>query len=153
MTGAQGGVSRMADAKVYIVTSGCYSDYGIRAVSLSRKGAQDAIDAARLADEYWANEASIEMWVADEILAFRKQMVWMCGMLLDDGSIVEPKDPTYTNTCFTVPFRSQVEQCGVKVPAYGNRPIVRVRSTVSYKHAVKLAAEARQGWLREQAIK
>lgn len=140
----------MKTTKVYIVTSGCYSDYGIRAVSLSKKKAQAAIDAAKTADEYWGAEADIETWEADEILTFKKQRVYQCGMLLDDGSIVEPREGWRGfSEHFRQPFRGLVIQCGTKVPAYSNRPIVRTESTVSQAHAKKLAIEARQKWLRE----
>jgi hypothetical protein len=137
--------------KVYIVTSGCYSDYGIRAVSLSKRNAQAAIDAAKIADEWWAGDAEIEVWPVDEVLKMRKFTVWLCGMLLDDGSIVEPKAPGYCRSEFSEPFRSRVEQCGTRVPCYANRPIVRVLSSVSQDHANKVAAEARQAWLRTKA--
>jgi hypothetical protein len=139
--------------KVYIITSGSYSDYGIHGVSLSKKKARAAIDKAKAADEYWACDADIEEWEADEVLQRENQTYWACGMLLDDGSVVEPRAEGYQSTIFDKPFRSRIEQYGVKVPFYNNRPIVRTRSTVSAKHALKVAVEARQKWLREKAEK
>jgi len=134
---------------VYIITSGCYSDYSIHSVSSTKAGAQKVIDAAKTADEYWAADADIETWPVDGLLAFRSFQVWCCGMLLDDGSIVEPAK-RYSTRVFARPYKSIVEQCGTKVLIYNNRPIVRVTSSVSQAHANKVAAEARQAWLRKK---
>lgn len=141
--------------KVFIITSGCYSDYGIRGVGSTKKQAQAAIDAAKAADEYWAGDAGIEEWDVDELLSFRKQRVFQCGMLLDDGSVVErhgeSEDEEEQRTVFEKPFRGEVTQFNAKVPMYKDRAIVRTRSTVSIGHALKLAAEKRQEWLRKRA--
>jgi hypothetical protein len=141
--------------KVYVVTSGSYSEYGIRGVFSSRKLAKVAISTAQgLKDEdgdslvYWASDTYIEEWALNDLLQYRVQKEWTCGLLLDDGSIVEPKRH-HSRLIWESPFRGEVVQCGVKVPFYNNRPIVRTRSTVSQKHAEKLAVEARQKWLRE----
>lgn len=136
----------MTKISVYVITSGCYSDYGIHGVSLSRKNAQKCIDNALAAEEYWAEDAAIEEWEVDGLLKSKRMEVWRCGMLLDDGSIVESRpDP---NVIFEAPFRGRITQYATKVPMYKNRRIVRTESTVSQKHAQKLAVEARQKWLR-----
>lgn len=138
--------------RTFIITSGCYSDYGIRGVGSSRKQAQAAIDAAKAAEEYWATDAGIEEWGVDELLGFRKQRVYSCGVLLDDGSVVEKYEGTDDDhiTTFEKPFRGEVTQFNAKVPLYQNRAIVRTRSTVSINHALKLATEKRQEWLRKK---
>lgn len=52
---------------IYIVTSGCYSDYSIRAVFSSREKAQAMIDDWKARKAYWVtDEPSIEEWVLDE---------------------------------------------------------------------------------------
>lgn len=136
--------------KVFVITSGSYSDYGIYGVCSTRKLADRAISAAKGSDEYWASDANIEEWPLDELLERKPQKVWMCGMLLDDGTIVEPKQ-SFVKTEFSKPFRGRVDQYDVKVPFYRNRPLVRVSSTVSQTHANKYAAEQRQKWLRENS--
>lgn len=64
-----------------------------------------------------------------------------------------PSNPEYSHYVWENPFRGEIEQFNVKVPVYNNRPIVRTRSTVSVDHAVKLAAEKRQEWLRNRVHK
>lgn len=152
---------------VYLVTAGSYSDYGIHGVFSTRekakefiKNAQSIKDNSNIDDEepyisyvYWANKASIEEWPLDTLLNNKVQRVYSCGMLLDDGSVVEPSNPEYSHYVWENPFRGEIEQFNVKVPVYNNRPIVRTRSTVSVDHAVKLAAEKRQEWLRNRVHK
>lgn len=146
--------------KVFVVTSGCYSDYGINAIFSTRKAAQEYIDKARalhaeddgeycIGNVYWAADANIEEWPLDSESHAKKFDFWTAGMLLDDGAVVEP---ARKGTEFGHP-KSKVEQCGVFVPRYNDRPIVRVRSVKSADHAMKMAVEARQGWLRENGPK
>jgi len=134
--------------KVYVITSGDYSDYSIYGVASTKSKAEAIIAAAKGADEYWAQDARIEEYPVDEMLTYKQFVEWHCGMLLDDGSVVEQHD----RVAWAKPFRSRVEQFNVKVPFYQNRPIVRVKSAVSQAHANKVAAEKRQEWLRTKAV-
>ena len=131
----------------YVVTAGCYSDYGIYGVFSTKKKAETYISRGKAVNEYWASEADIEEWIVDENMKMTQHTLWQVGMLLDDGSVVE----NYVSDRFSIPC-NKVVQLGVCIPFYQNRPIVRVHSVKSEKHALKLAVEARQGWLREQAL-
>jgi hypothetical protein len=146
------------EKKIFIVTSGCYSDYSIYGVFSTRKKAQELIDRVRsFKDEdgysllYWAADADIEEWPLDELLSHTRQTYWSCGIRMDNGAIVESHgNPRQT---FERPFRSEVTQHAVSIPAYGGEKVSRVRSTVSMEHAIKVAAEDRQKFLRESAAK
>lgn len=152
------GKERAPRPTIYVVTAGSYSDYGIQAMFSTKELAQAYIDAAlaieNAQDEdswcgntYWVRDANIEEWPLDEEVGASGFTYWAVGMMADDGSVVEgPRKGTEYGRP-----QSRVEQCGNKVPAYSNRPIIRVRSVKSKDHALKLAAEARQKWLREGA--
>ncbi len=76
----------MADEKVFLVTSGSYSDYGIRGAFSTLAKAQSAIDEAKRLNAlyveadyedstggvgiYWVEDAGIEDWMKD---AMRKK--------------------------------------------------------------------------------
>lgn len=135
---------------VYIITSGTYSDYTIYGVSASHKKAQESINLAKSADAYWASDATIEKWEVDSLLKSKVLSIWGCGILVDDGSIVEKTDDGDNNKRLVEePFRGRIVQYGVKIPYYNGRKIIRVESSVSQKHAIKIAIEARQKWIRE----
>lgn len=135
---------------VYVVTSGSYSDYGIHAMFSTKKLAQEYIDKAKdsASYEYWAIKANIEEWKLDSESKAQTFDLWHVGLLLDDGSVVEPNRGS--RSVFGVKCKSLVRQCGDKVPCYKMRPIVRVESSVSAEHAMKIAVEARQAWLRKE---
>ena len=136
-------------ATVYVVTSGSYSDYGIRAIFSTQELAQAYIDKANAAETYWASDTTIEEWPLDGEAEAKLFTRWKVGMLLDDGSVKE-------GPCESQEFghpESKIEQYGNTSPCYANRPIVRVVSVKSAQHALKMAAEARQKWLREKGGK
>jgi hypothetical protein len=146
-------------ATIYVVTSGSYSDYGINAMFSTRELAQEYIDKAIAAKDadgeeynvsgvYWAGDAQIEEWSLDEQRDAAVTTKWRVGMLLDDGSV--PEGPYEQKEFESVSKESVVEQYDANVPCYSNRPIVRVISYKSAEHALKLAAEQRQKWLREK---
>lgn len=121
-----------------------------KAVAVKKRS--DDMEDGSISDCYWADEADIEEWEVDVLHKNKVIKVYSAGMLLDDGSLVEPKMKGWFNLRWAAPFRSKVTQLGEKVPFYGNRPIVRVESTVSQDHANKLASEQRQEWMRSQAF-
>jgi hypothetical protein len=146
---------------IYVITSGCYSDYGINAMFSTRKlaekyiaDAKDAKNSSNYNDDtyvssvYFSDDANIEEWLLDEESKAKVFSYWNVVMMLDDGSVVE----NHTGREFGHP-QSKIEQCGDKIPCYQMRPIVRVRSVKSANHAMKLAVEARQKWLREKTEK
>ena len=139
--------------KVYVITEGLYSGYRIHGVSLTNEGAEKAIEFAKRAGEYWAPDADVDIWEEDELLTYRRVKSWQVGLRLFDGLLVEPSSGLADNCeriTFEKPFRSRVEQFKFYLD---NHTIVRVRSTVSFEHAVKVAVEKRQKWLRSNAAK
>ena len=75
--------------------------------------------------------------------------VWCCGIVLKDGEIVHQ----VRNTRFCAPFRGHVVGTRQSRFLAGNPQITFVESTVSEKHAEKLAVEARQAWIRAKLNK
>lgn len=135
---------------IYVVTSGEYSDYSINAMFSTKELADQYIaKSIAHADLNYNYGYNVEEWELDKYAAAKELSIWGMGMLLDDGSIVEGP---FVFTDLGLEFTSRINQIGDNVPCYQNRPIVRVHSTVSAEHARKVAAEARQGWLREQAL-
>jgi hypothetical protein len=149
--------------KVFLVTSGDYSDYRIYGAFSTNKLARAFIADAKAANRgndysddaaeqiytgecYWAAGANVEEWVIDEMVKARVYSSWSCGMLLDDGSL---KEPVREGKTFGIP--APAHQFASKVPAYGNKDLVRVTSIKSAAHALKLCAEKRQEWLRTRA--
>ncbi len=146
----------MAHTIVYLVTSGSYSDYAIDGAFSTRELAQAYIDKAKgicqadgsydVGNVYWASDAGIEEWPLDKESDAKQFTFWTVGMMADDGSVIEA---VRSSQEFGHP-ESLVTQLAVPVPMYNNRLIIRVRSVKSGDHALKLAAEARQRWLRER---
>jgi hypothetical protein len=147
-------------AKVYVVTSGCYSDYGINGIFSTRELAQEWIDkaanVAAMKDDEGCNlwiyggeaDAKIEEWELDALQYARIFKKWHFGMFLDDGSL---ENDVHEGQEFGVPHKGTAT-IAERVPAYDGRPCVRVESCKSAEHAKKLAVEARQKWLREKGL-
>jgi len=129
---------------VFVVTTGCYSDYGINGIFSTRVKAQQYIDGCRAAENCWNKDFNdIEKWTLDEALAEKTYTRFCCGIMLDDGAVLERHGP---QELWGVP--KSTTYVAEDVPAYGGRGIVRAESSKSAKHAQKLAVEARQAWLR-----
>ena len=140
---------------IYIVTSGCYSDYSIVAVFSSREKAQAYIDAASAAAKKSTDDSyvyvrggndfnDIEEWILDGGTSAKIHTLYHCSIFLDDGSCIE-KEKIETREFGTPKSESYVAS---QVPIYGGRGVVRAKSHKSAAHALKIAAEARQEWLR-----
>ncbi len=127
---------------IFVVTSGEYSDYGIRAIFSTEELANRWIALHKEGDR---SEFNIETWSLDGEATAENITVWRCGILLDSGEI---KEPPYPYTEVRVPFRGYILQAAVSVPAYDGRLVARVESGVSAEHAEKVAVEARQAWQR-----
>jgi hypothetical protein len=129
-------------AKIYLVTDGDYSDYSVYGAFSTRERAQEYITARTAVYESFSY-ASIEEKEIDEGLGECRHTRWCVGMFLDDGAVGEGP---HAREAFEQPVN---EIDGIKaVPCYDRRPMVRVQSPESAEHALKLAAEARQKWLR-----
>lgn len=123
---------------VYVVTAGCYSDYGIEAIFSTRELAEDYIVAN---PKKYSGYNDIAEWTVDERAGWVPRKGWYLHLGLSDGSVGNKGSETSTadpNARNEEPYF---------MPDY-----VRVTSYVSAEHALKLAVEARQAWLREKGI-
>lgn len=123
---------------IYLVTSGEYSDYRIRA----------AFSAQELADAYCreSSDASVEVWALDEKAGTTRKECYFASVYLDDGSLRSAG--TDTSSCLVrpgdrLPYR---QVCSTWRPPL--RQYVVVWSSESPEHAMKACVEARQEWLR-----
>jgi len=113
--------------KVYIVTRGCYSDYGIETVFSTRKLAE--LYQSELRD---STSDILEMEVDGEV-GFVRRKCFYASIDLKTGDVVGE----YQDSRMASPtLRSQGDG-------------VQVCSFVSAEHARKLAVEKRQEWLRK----
>lgn len=60
------GVGEMKKQTVYLVTSGCYSDYRLDAIFSTREKAQKYINIRKREENYW-DPNDIEEWTLDEL--------------------------------------------------------------------------------------
>lgn len=147
-------------SKVYVVTTGSYSDYGVRAIFSTRKKAEEYMERCKAAnnsdtenDGYCYVDTdfnSIEEWTLDEGLQERAYDRWHVGIMLDDGSLEYGKSPTHSKQWGVPQNEARVDE---HIPIHKGRGAVRVYSCKSAEHALKLAAEKRQEWLRRTAQK
>ena len=123
------GNKRFLKSKVYIVTTGSYSDYRIEGVFSSKRRANAFIRRRH-------NNGDVEEYEVDAFARERIHTVYF--VRLDyDGDLEN---------------RSQSELLGTPCSLQnsgGNSSGFYGRSTKSYNHALKLAAEARQAYLRK----
>lgn len=138
--------------KAYIVTSGCYSDYSIHGVFSSQKLAQEYIDKANAArsEDCWpscSSDANIEEWAVDEECEAKAYAEHSVGLLVGSGEVIEGP---HVASKFGIPSsRSYVSE---NVPYVNGKDIARAESCKSAKHAMKLAVEARQAYLRNKVV-
>ena len=147
---------------VYVVTSGEYSDYGIQAVFLDKAEAESYH--ADLQKSSPHDSPRIEEWAVGRPGPEVLKPSW--GVRIDVATgRVETNDQSYS----MVPPERDADECQVSrwaaipapwlptlaVPAFNVRaPEVHTlyrESYVSQEHAVKLAVESRQRWLRLKA--
>lgn len=131
---------------VYIVTSGCYSDYSIRACFSTREAAQALIDEWRERNDYRVSDANIEEWDLDDEVRPSADHRRIHVDLAENGDTnsVTDKHPsgdpldTISWWSWTRPSTS---------PAYkGARKDIYFSGTVwarDFDHAIKMARDAR----------
>ena len=127
----------LLDGNVYVVTWGSYSDYHIEGIfsSLSEAEAYAKI-----------TEGGVETWLVDEFAGYIKRLCFWAIIRFGDGSIIKegcaerPGLPTARIAKNILP--------NPETPEWARCTYV---SFVSPEHARKLAAEARQHWLRVKA--
>lgn len=131
--------------KVYGVSHGTYSGYTINGIFSTCKKAQKYMDDYKGSNLYASGFNDIEEWVIDEKAKAKTYITYHCGLKVDNGELLEEG---YTNTRFGIP-KNQTWVLK-SVPVYGGHDIVRSESYKSHKHALKLAVEERQRYLREK---
>ncbi|RDJ35337.1 MAG: hypothetical protein DWQ19_11015 [Crenarchaeota archaeon] len=148
--------------KIYIVTNGTYSDYSIKAVFTDKEKAYKYLEDVKLV--HGDDNAQVEEWEADQETEKIPRQYWISIIYLPTGEITE--QDTSGRYCFAKPNDRVVESTW-KATFNGNGDFndikewmgtirsedywpntVKVQSLVSQEHANKLAAEARQNWLR-----
>lgn len=125
--------------EVYVVTQGDYSDYRIRAI-FSRRETADAY-VAEIKRNRYEDGAEVEVWPLDTQAGARMAPTWYVTIDLESGDVTGPREDRPSMVVDRQAFE----------PIFHGRRTASVRSSVSGEHALKLAAEVRQRWLREQA--
>jgi hypothetical protein len=122
---------------IYIVTSGEYSDYRIRGVYSTRKGAEKQF--AEVQGEAWDYVHQIEEYELDAPAPDDSDApAYEAEIDLETGAITEEPG-------------EQWRAVATKTETMRSLKKARTSSTQSQQHANKLAVEARQKWLRERA--
>lgn len=122
----------------YVVTSGCYSDYSIRGVFSSQEKAEAYIREGGTVP-HW-DLAEIEEWEIDAEEAARATEVYSV-MIRADGSLFAPPYPHHSTQLIKPGQLESAGRC--------DTGCFFANSTESAEHALKLAAECRQAYLRE----
>jgi len=130
----------------YVVTSGEYSDYGICAIFSTREKAE------RYAKER-GTDNPIEEYLIDEDDELISRAIFEVVMELTSGNVI---DKGQSNRLANPNERNLetrlVDLRDFNYGATGGKITVQSASFVSPDHAVKLAAEFRQNYLREHSL-
>ena len=140
--------------KVFIVTSGCYSDYGIDKVFLDNVTAQKYCDVhnegrGKYHDDYVVEEWPLDDWDTEEI----SRTLYTCYLFIDNGEIKSESDRINIER----PEVRHIEYVLRDTPMIGaynkgkGRRYVGGNSYISAKHALKIAADRRTIILAETA--
>lgn len=127
-------------SEIYIVTSGCYSDYGISAVFTDKQSAEDYVKECHKCGQ---SDASVETWEANSEAEKVCRPAWAIQMFLDGRLRMD----SHYNILASPNMRVHE---GINNAFYddGKYGFVCVTSLVSRDHAIKLAIEKRQAVLR-----
>lgn len=123
-------------ATVYIVTHGEYSDYGIDAVFSDREKADRF--AAELEKAVDGQRVQVAEWTVDEKAEAFARPIYLCYIDRDGNAEIGAPRYMFVSERYTKMLACDSGRC------YGE-------SAVSAEHAMKLAVEARQKWLREHS--
>jgi hypothetical protein len=122
--------------KVYVVTAGSYSDYSIDSIFSTKELAEAYI--AEGEKEPYASYNGVDEWEVDELAGNVLRQMWT-AYITRDGTL-------HTN-------REQKVMANPKARSRAQGLIgdwgFQGESFISQEHAMKLAVEARQKWLRE----
>lgn len=138
-------------AKIYAVTSGEYSDFRVNALFSTAELAEEYIEKEKAHerntrqsyDESWG----VEVYILDEREDWAECTVFCVE--LDAPSGDELRRWQFSDVTASHSRAHEQWNQGVIFPPVRPTGMVRSASCVSYDHAIKLAAEARQAWLRE----
>ena len=133
---------------IYLVTSGSYSDYSIEGVFSSEDKAKAYVQQANA--KSYSTDRSIEEWTVDENENLRCMEVWRCQLEAQSNYFkANPTMPTSRSQRVLWPEgkRSEIQMWG-----RGYEKVIDTFSAVSPEHAVKLAIEKRQEWLRKTEL-
>ena len=140
---------------MFIVTSGCYSDYGIDKVFIDNVTAQKYCDVhnkgqSKYHDDYVVEEWPLDDWDTEEIMRTH----YMCYLFIDNGEIKSQ----YSNNIVERPEVRHNDHIMRDKPEVGgyvghgkSRRIVGGNSYISPEHALKIAADRRTIILAETA--
>jgi hypothetical protein len=115
---------------VYLLTEGEYSDYHIHGIFSTWAAAAEVAASAP--------DLEIEEYALDELVGHRYGTAWRAVIYKEDGAMLAPHK-----------FLAIRHPTGVVVGEYDTH--FCVDSPISAEHAVKVAIEKRQGWLRNRA--
>jgi hypothetical protein len=131
---------------VYVVTSGCYSDYSIEAIFSSKEKAEKYM-ADMKSFKGWTDFNAVSEWVLDEEAGKVVRMQWRAAINLSTGKL-ESEDSSMA-------LNSPEARGAGKVfenQKYPQNSYAHGWSCVSAEHAAKLAVEARQEWLAKKSL-
>lgn len=133
--------------KLYVVTSGCYSDYRIDCIFSSQEVALKfladyASALGRKERGFGDNEKRIEEYELDEMMGAHSFILWSITLGLERGEVRLSQGP---EPRFGLP-PAAVDLFDGATDRKSNW--IMGHSTKSEDHAMKLAVEGRQAWLR-----
>lgn len=133
------------EKKVYIVTSGSYSAYGIRAVFSTREAADEYCKNHNAGNKY-SDEADVEVWPLNAELQARWLDIFHTSIEIESGNLTGG----WFDRDFVNPANVKAEPREYTI--IGRARSIAVKSPYSQEHANKLAVEARQHYLRTGSL-
>lgn len=141
-------------ASVFLVSEGSYSDYHIVHAFSTREGAEVFLNGHEGNEQH---DYAIEEMILDEPVTDRLMALYPATIEVGTGYVKQYKQPHFK-------VRDPSAGCDISKPeypftsliySYGYRPMtpsIYVASPISFEHAVKVAVEQRQQFLREHNI-
>lgn len=120
---------------IYVVTAGRYSDYHIEAVFTTRDAADEF--AAKVSNQPGVEDVRVEPYEADSCTEYGWGPVYQVAINRHSGDEEWRIEGAYLRHPQRAVERQGYDGCIV------------IDSPVSYEHALKIAAEHRQAWLRQ----
>lgn len=128
--------------KVYLLTEGSYSDESVVGIFSNLENAKRIYDEYRRLEHGEINDP--REYELDELISPQAGPVFTVYMSLKNGEVI--------SQCENPPSIRDPHGCDVDIFAYGSDHRIVVKSPVSAEHAMKVAVEQRQEWLRSRSI-